>query len=217
MSFSKIASYIFHPVFMPISIFFLLISRVEYFDYIFAFHCRDIYIILFIFTVCIPICVTLLFSFFLKKSIYLENRKDRILPYFFSLISVLVGYVILSKIITLDTVLLNIYLSLFFILLFAFLITLYWKTSLHMTSIGSAVAICIYINILFGDFFWITIYCIIISGIVGFARLNLRSHNLNQVLFGFLSGLTLEMLLLFNYNLTTLKISTFLSNIASLL
>ena len=217
MILSKIFSYIFHPVFMPISIFILLISCVDYINYLFSYKVNQIYFILLIFTVLLPICFSLLVMFFFKKSIYMESRKDRLLPYLFASFSFLTGYFFLIKIIILDSLMLNIYLSLSLTFLLSTLITLLWKISLHMISIGSAIAICIYINYVFGDFFWITIYCIIIAGIIGMSRLNLQSHNMSQVSFGFVFGLSVELFLLFNYNLTTLKISTFLSSIASLL
>jgi len=160
---------------------------------------RLIIIIVFINTCVAP----LLSILFLKRigmisDIMLDERADRIYPvlittlfYFFTwylfrqanLPSLMIYFIVSATILT----------------LIGFVITFYWKISIHMMSMGGFTGFLIAVSMaLRYDLPLLIIASILISGFLGTARIKLNAHNPPQVYAGYLTGV-LVMLLLFFY------------------
>ena len=79
------------------------------------------------------------------------------------------------------------------ILLIAHLVTLKWKISAHMIGIGGLTGVMIGLSQRFSiDHFWIILFLILTSGLIGFARLKIKAHTYQQVYAGFILGLFIQ-------------------------
>ncbi|MBQ2393612.1 MAG: hypothetical protein II303_05490, partial [Alistipes sp.] len=69
------------------------------------------------------------------------------------------------------------------------LVTMRWKISLHLTGMGSAVALLAVLNVLgLPNLFSVLMWAILLSGLLASARLYLGYHKPLQLLAGFLGG-----------------------------
>lgn len=69
------------------------------------------------------------------------------------------------------------------------LITIYWKISLHMVAAGGSTAAFAEYSLLTGKIMpEVLIACVLVSGLVGFARLKLSAHKPAEVYGGYLLG-----------------------------
>lgn len=73
--------------------------------------------------------------------------------------------------------------------LMCFLVTMRWKISLHLTGMGSAVALLAVLNVLgLPNLFSVLLWAILLAGLLASARLYLGYHRPLQLLAGFLGG-----------------------------
>jgi hypothetical protein len=76
-----------------------------------------------------------------------------------------------------------------FIVLVCMMITLFWKISIHMISIGGTIGLFMAIGFRYE---WLLPQIILplffLAGIVGYARLRLEAHTPTQVYIGFITG-----------------------------
>lgn len=128
----------------------------------------------------------------------MEKREERFIPLFIMVIFLYATSRFFNGIYALS--LYNFYLTSNLILcIIVFWINLYWKISFHGIGWGAFVGMLFIMstissNLYFGYF----IISILISGIVGWARLNLKSHSESQVYAGFTVGFLIPLLI---YNL----------------
>lgn len=68
-------------------------------------------------------------------------------------------------------------------------ISLLWKISAHLTGMGGALGICVIFALVYQiDLSRLVIILTLLSGLLGWARLHLRHHTLQQVYYGFMVG-----------------------------
>ena len=142
----------------------------------------------------------LLFVFILFKrgnisSLYLKDRKDRILPQIFTLVMYFVVTMIISKIYGYSNIMTIILGTNAIALVIHTIITHYWKISAHTSS---AVGLFVIMSVLLfkePSTTYLVLYTVvcILTIAVFFARIYLKAHTAKQVIFGgllgFLSGL----------------------------
>ncbi|PLX14880.1 MAG: hypothetical protein C0598_00400 [Marinilabiliales bacterium] len=123
------------------------------------------------------------------KSLQMENRQERTLPFVIVAAFFFGTYYVLRT--TPQVSIIN-----FFILgstalvILSLLINYITKISIHMIAHGGLLGAFIGLGIIMNQSFNIYIYSIIlIGGITGFARLKLKSHSQFQVYLGYLIGL----------------------------
>ena len=80
----------------------------------------------------------------------------------------------------------SIYLGAIYTLVITTLITIKWKISLHMIGMGGAVGVFLALQVLYGGLYSVLLLSIFISGLLAYARLELKAHNTQQVYFGFM-------------------------------
>ena len=77
------------------------------------------------------------------------------------------------------------------------LITFNWKISVHMIGIGGVVGIVTVLSKTGPEvLLYLLSILIIIAGLIGFGRLQLKAHSLSQIIAGFLLGFSCEILIL---------------------
>ncbi len=125
--------------------------------------------------------------------------------------------IILLSTLVLPLISASIYISSALLILLSYIITRKWKISLHMLGIGGAIGTFIALNIIFGGLFnWIILF-LVFSGLLAFARLDQKAHNVPQVYAGFLLGCLFQVFFILNYSSIISTISIFRSSMASLL
>jgi len=196
-------SYLFHPLWMPLYVF-LIFFNLQYKAHMFSHGNSWLYILLLIFlnTILIPVFL----FYFMRKfgligSLQMESRKDRFLPFLVTGIFYLTTAYVLNQVEVFENLAHVFYFSA--VLTFIGLIlTSFWKISIHSMALGAVTGLIIYLTGLqFFDAPWLAYSTIMVSGLVGFARLKLDAHSPAQVYGGYLLGVlafSLTMLWLIN-------------------
>ena len=218
MKFSKILSYLLHPILMPIIVLYIGINNVDYFYLIFHNYSNTLYIIILTFTMVLPLISAILFVKLGRvESLEMRKRKERRGPLFISILIMIIGFPIFYSIAKLSPHLSAIYISSIILLFFSFLITIRWKISLHMLGVGGATGTFIALNYIFGGIYYFVVLFFFLSGLLAFSRLDQKAHNESQVYVGFVLGCVFQSLFIVNYSSIISTISILRSSIASLL
>ena len=198
MRFSKILSFVFHPVLMPTYAILLLL----YFSKVFSqFMPIEQKTHLINFTLIFTLLLPLLGVFLLKKlkivsSIYMENQKERKWP----LLIAISSYYLLFRMfefLYIHPIIIKLVLGAILILFLAVIISNFWKISLHMLGIGGVFGAFLAFQYLFGGKLFLIILLLLCSGLVAYARINENAHTLKQVYLGFLVGACVEFLIFY--------------------
>ena len=218
MKFSKIISYLLHPILMPIIVLYIGINNVDYLYLIFRNYSNTLYVIILTFTMVLPLISAILFVKSGRvESLEMRKKEERRGPLFVSALIMGIGFFKFYLISKLSFHLSAIYISSIILLIFAFLITIRWKISLHMLGIGGATGTFIALNYIFGGIYYLILLFLALSGLLAFARLDQKAHNASQVYVGFVLGCVFQSLFIVNYSSIISTISILRSSIASLL
>ena len=218
MKFSKIISYLLHPILMPIIVLYIGINNVDYFYLIFHNYSNNLYVIILTFTMVLPLISAILFVKLGRvESLEMRKKEERRGPLFVSALIMGIGFPKFYLISKLSFHLSAIYISSIILLSFAFLITIRWKISLHMLGIGGATGTFIALNYIFGGIYYFVVLFIFLSGLLAFSRLDQKVHNESQVYVGFVLGCVFQSLFIVYYSSIISTISILRSSIASLL
>ena len=190
-------SYLFHPIFISVfaTVFYFLVSE-RYFIYETIF----LYIIqVLIVTVFIPLIFFYLLIIAKKiDSIMIDNVSQRKIPLF---IQVILLSILISKTFTLEAIpeLYYFFLGSIFSSVCALILVFFkQKISLHMLGISALTVFCIACSIHFQIravlFVSILLFC---NGIVASSRLYLKAHSSQELISGYLIGMTPQVFLLY--------------------
>lgn len=198
---AKIISYLFHPLLMPTYGFALLFYTNNYIATFTASEAKLLILgVTFVFTFLLPcINVLILLKTGRIKSLEMETNGERVLPY---IGTVLYYFALFYLFYNADfpkvfrIVVLGAALS----VIAAIVINFKWKISAHTTGIGGvAGAMMGLVYRLQLDMTFVLMLVLLLSGLVGFARLRLNAHTPAQVYSGFLLGFGVELLLMVLY------------------
>lgn len=188
MSLEKIVSILFHPVFVPTITVFLVIKI--YSNIIILENQAGIILIgTCVFSLILPL-LSVFILLLTKKidSLEMPKKEERFLPILFASIWMILGFYFMKEIFSYAPIMKSIYLGAIYVMLISLLITKKWKISLHMLAIGGATGVFIMLGFLFGQNLMLLLITILISGILGYSRLSLKAHSLNQIYAGFIVG-----------------------------
>ena len=174
-----ILSYLIHPMVTS----FVTFSYLTYFSNILIEDKNLIFILCFTFSTISPIAT----FYFLKKNNLISDldaskKEERLLPMAFGALFFLVGFVTL-KMLNAQLLIQGIMFCGMINVILAWLITNYWKISIHAITLSSSITI-----------FWILGYqnvfiIILILFILIIGRLLAQAHNLNQIMAGIFLGI----------------------------
>jgi membrane-associated phospholipid phosphatase len=188
MFLAKLLSRLLHPIFIPTIT--LSIISIKFVNIIILSNQLDIIIIgVMIFTLLFPL-LSILYLLYTNriKSLQIEDRKERILPFTITIIWMLIGYYFLANILDYAPIIKTIYLGMIATLFTTLLITKYWKISLHMSAIGGCFGVFLAIQSIFGGVINYVILILMLSGLLGYSRAILKAHNMQQIYCGFCLG-----------------------------
>ena len=188
--FGSIVSYMLHPMVVSSFTFWFIIYRTGL-----SLKNPDfIFLLSFFFSTVLPISTVLIFiKMNLVKDLDASRRSERLLPMALGALFFLVGFIVL-RVLDSPKIIQGVMFCGIMNTIIAWLITKYWKISIHTVSMASGIII-----------FWILGYEYIIQMsiiliLTIFSRLITNSHTLSQTVFGALIGLTatyVQLVLLF--------------------
>jgi|TARA_B110000495_G_scaffold117766_1_gene102228 membrane-associated phospholipid phosphatase len=189
MFFSKVLSKILHPIFIHSIVIAIVIK--EFLNIlILPSQAPFVLITSILFTLLLPLISVCFFLLTGKiQSLEMLNKEERLLPLFMSILWMILGYIIMNEVFMYNPTIKSIYLGAIYTLVVTTLITIKWKISLHMIGIGGAVGVFLALQILYGGLYSVLLLSIFFSGLLAYARLELKAHNTQQVYCGFMLSL----------------------------
>ena len=200
MKLTQLISILLHPMFMPILALHLTLLVLPSMAFTLSQNLLLIYGILIFSTMVLPlISIFWLMQKGKVSSLEMRNHKERSLPLFKTIIWMSFGYYLLQNLLFYTPILKAELLGAILIILLAAIISKFWKISLHLLGIGGVVGVFIALQIMHGDFLYLLLLFILLSGLLGLARIKQKAHNYAQVYAGFLVGLSVELITLLVY------------------
>ncbi len=187
---SRVLSSLLHPLLIPTLGLFLIFNVGGHYSFLPVDHQRIVYLVVFLSTCILPLSLIPLFLMFkVIKSVYMEGRRERLLPVFFSGLFYFLGYFFLRRIPIVPSFIEGFMLATLMAIYVALIITFFWKISMHMIGIGGLAGAMMALSFRFGLDLWLLFSVIILaSGLLGVARLQLKAHSPSQVYVGFVLG-----------------------------
>ncbi len=122
------------------------------------------------------------------QSLYMETKEERRIPFLFTVLIYLIFYQLLL-VFHFPEIIKFVFTGAILALLLCAIINWGWKISAHMIGIGSMAAIIIILGVYTRqDVLNILISVIILSGLLGCARLKLQAHQPAEIYAGFIAG-----------------------------
>ncbi|MGD0710043.1 MAG: hypothetical protein ABR968_02595 [Bacteroidales bacterium] len=197
---AKIISYIFHPVFMPAYSLLLLFNLKSFFNFELEFKSKLILLgFVLITTVVFPLLIVLLMKRqgFIQ-SYQMETRQERRFPYLITAIFYFLAYNMFRQMHLPDMYIFSM-MGAAALLVIVIIVNLWWKISTHMVGMGGVFGLITGLSLKLGiDMTFIIAAIMLVSGIVGYARLRSGSHKPAEIYTGFLTG-AVVMFAIFNY------------------
>lgn len=191
-------STVFHPVFVNLLSFTLVIELTPYLEAGFTTEAKWFYVLYaFITTGLIPLFVVVARKALgFSNSIMLDNADDRHIPYITTAIAYLFGYYLFIKI-GAPRVLQGYMLGSACVLVCTLIINFSTKISAHATSLGALLGVVVSLTPLaLFDTRWLMLIVLFISGLTAVSRLALQAHTPKQLYSGFALGLVLMWLIM---------------------
>jgi len=200
MKLTQLISIILHPMFMPLLALHLTLLVLPSLAFTLSHNLVLIYGILVFSTMILPLAsIFWLMQKGKVSSLEMSNNKERPLPLFKTVIWMSFGYYLLQNLLFYTPILKAELLGAIIIILIAAIVSKFWKISLHLLGIGGVVGVFIALQIIHGDFLYLLLLFILLSGLLGVARIKQKAHNYAQVYAGFLVGLSVELITLLVY------------------
>jgi membrane-associated phospholipid phosphatase len=185
---AKIVSVLFHPVLLPTLGFILLFSSGFYNSMLTTDAIRFILLVIFFSTATLPMLSIAILALNSKFDFLMPNSRDRIIPLLFTSVFYYVGFMLLGRIHFLPVFKLFMIASVLLIVMLL-LISFKWNISVHMAAVGAITATFFALSFRGGVNPLLAIATVVIvSGLVGTARLVLNKNNLLQVATGYFLG-----------------------------
>lgn len=185
---AKIISFVFHPVLIPTLGFLLLFNSGFYFSMLTFEAKRFVLLVVLLTTGILPIISVAILSLNPKFDISMEKSQDRIIPLLSASAFYYLGSILLGRMRVFPVFKLFLIASVLVIIV-VLIISFRWKISNHMAAVGGMTGTMFALSFRTGvNPVWSLLLVVLVSGIVGTARLALEKHNLKQIIAGYLLG-----------------------------
>ena len=188
--FARIISVLFHPLLLPTYALLILINTKTHFTLILPENFRYLTVLfVFLTSFVLPLLVILiLLKMGRIKSLEMESRQERVLPLFIVAIFFYITYYLLKQ--GPHFVIFNIFmLGATLLVIVSLLINYITKISIHMVALGGLFGTFVGFDLALRlDLRVLLSAIILVAGITGFARLQLKAHTTGQVYSGFILG-----------------------------
>ncbi len=186
--FAKIVSMVFHPILLPTLGFLLFFISGFYSTFLTPEAKRYVLLVIFFSTATLPLLSIAFMAFNPKFNFLMSDSRDRIVPLLFTSIFYYIGFILLSRIHFLPVFKLFLIASVLLIIALL-LISFKWNISIHMAAIGAVTSTFFALSFRIGaNPLPAILILVLVSGMLGTARLILNKNNLQQVATGYLLG-----------------------------
>jgi hypothetical protein len=190
-------SYILHPLLVPTYIIILLLNMNVFLAFMIPLTLR-LWIIgmFFMVTFCMPaMMIYLMHRKGIISSLHMEIRTERFYPLLLTTLFWIIGYSLISRS-GLPAIYYQYLLGGIAALIVAMIVNHFWKISLHMLGMGGLTGVFFGFSIRIGmDIISLLAILILLSGLVGYSRLKVNSHNPPQVYVGYIVGVLLMLVI----------------------
>lgn len=185
---AKTISIVFHPVVVPTLGMILLLNSGFYFSMLTWEAKRFILLVVFFTTCILPMLTVSLMALNPRFDINMPKHTDRIVPQLAASVFYYLGFVLLGRV-TIFPVLKLFMLASVLVIIALLLISFKWKISIHMAALGSLAGTFFALSFRKGiNPVYALLIIVLVSGLVGTARLTLQKHNIWQIIAGYLLG-----------------------------
>jgi len=186
---SKLISYLLHPVFVPLIGLFLILNSDAYISVIDIRIVRMLYLIVGTFTILLPLALISLFLFSgFIHSVNINDRRQRIIPYFITFILFYIAYFLVKKL-PVSSFISSFLFASAISLLIIIIITYFWKISSHMAGMGGLAGLMLSLSYVFNtDTMYFLVIVFFVSGLLASARIRLNEHKPEEIYTGFILG-----------------------------
>ncbi len=199
---AKVVSAVFNPLIIPTLGVLILFNMDTFLADVLPSRVKNlVMLIVFINTAILP----LMAIFFMKKArfvnnIMLDNRKERLIPMIIGAFFYFFTYYMLKQS-NLPSIIHFYFLGATLLVIISLFITMKWKISLHMVSMGGLTGLLLATTFLLRiNLPFLIMFVILTSGLVGSSRLKLNLHSLGQVFAGYILGISVILILFFIFN-----------------
>ncbi len=196
--FARFLSLVLHPVLMPTYALLLIFRQSTYFANTVNPNAKMIlFMIIILNTFLLPVIISyILVKKGWIKSLEMEKREERLIPYVSNLLLLLIATFMIYKL-RLPRIFFLLTLGAAAALSLAVIINIKWKISIHMIGIGALIGTFFGLSsFLLVDLRIAIIVFLLIAGLLGTARLTLNSHRPSQIYAGFILGFVCEYFLI---------------------
>lgn len=186
---AEFVSVLFHPLFMPLYGLLVIYSAPTLLSYMPFTMKRAIFMMVIANNVILPLSVaTILYSRGVIKSIYADERSERIILLSFVMLMYTVTALLLVRI-PVPTLFKAYFVSIAMVSLVSLIITSFYKLSLHSAGVGGVLALAGFMTVEF-DMVSIVhvVILLLVAGAVMTARIGMGKHEPHQVWTGLLTG-----------------------------
>jgi membrane-associated phospholipid phosphatase len=182
---AKIISIVFHPFLIPILGFLVLFNTDFYFSVLSGDAKRFVLLVVFFTTAILPTLSVAVLALNPKFNISMENMRERVISLLMTGVYYYLGFQLLNRI-RLFPVFKMFLIASVLVIVLLLMITLKWKISTHMASVGALAGTVFALSFRSGmNPLAIILGVVLISGLVGSARLFLNKHTLTQIAAGY--------------------------------
>jgi len=188
-TFAEIISVLLHPLLMPMAGYVIMMYSGTYLAGLETGVKTFLLVIVTSLTLVLPLVFIPLYLYTkIIRSVTMENRRDRVVPFYITLVFYIMAFMILKNL-PLDNLYINFMVGTCLTLLVVIIISLFWKISIHLAGLGGIVALILFLSFrLNTDLMLYLVAAIFLSGAAAYARLLLGAHTPLQVYTGFLAG-----------------------------
>lgn len=187
---ATIISYLTHPLIIPILGLLIISNSGTYVADLDNRYLNFIYLSVFVFTLLIPAGLIPVFYYFgLTRNLHLSEKRERLIPLYITLLSYMAAYYFIRNL-PVSFVYQRFLFAGCLSILFVLAISYWWKISAHMVGWGGLAGLIWSLSWhLNTDLMLMMIVTLLLTGSVGFARLQSNAHSHGQVYTGFIVGL----------------------------
>ena len=194
---AKVISIVFHPVLVPTLGMLLLLNSGFYFSMLSWEAKRYILLVIFFTTCILPLLAVSVMAINPRFDINMSKSIDRVFPLLAASIFYYIGFVLLGKV-NLFPVFKLFMLASVLVVVALLLISFKWKISNHMAAIGGVAGVFFSLSFRKGlNPVYSLLIIILVSGLLGTARLAQGKHNIWQIIAGFALGFVILYLVVY--------------------
>lgn len=194
---AKIISIIFHPVLIPSLGFLLLMNSGFYFSAL-TFEAKRFLLLVVVFTTAVlPLLSVAIMALNPKFDFTMQKARDRVIPLLSTAFFYYLGFFLLNRV-RIFPVFKLFFIASVLVIVVLLLVSFKWKISMHMAAIGGLTATIFALSFRSGmNPLSAILSVVLVSGLVGTARLVLKKHNISQLAAGYLVGFSILYLVIY--------------------